>query len=490
MVPFGPWLPDAVAFSDQVATVAENVTPSGIQGFRPAKALLGVSGALTDRPVGAAWLRSTSNNVFSFAGLPTSLQRLSADGLTFTDVSRVIGGAYATPVDGWWSITSFGDYAIACNGADDTQVYQMGASSNFAALPTAPKAYFAGTIRDFVVLARIATAANRIQWSGINDHTAWTPSATTMSDYQDFPDGGAIKGFVGGEYGLVFQERAIQRMSFEGPPLIFRFDKIATNLGVRVENSIASYSNLTFFLSHDGFYMVRGGSEIVPIGEGKIDRWLADTMDPSYVYRCSSAIDPNRKLYAFSFPSTASAGIPDTILLYHWPSGRWTYLRIAHDLIYTGVAQGSYTIDGLSALSATIDGLTYPPDSFFYTGTGQLQMAGFDTAHKHGFFSGQNLQATVETGDVHLSPGRKSLLRSLRPMIEGANSSPFVTVRSRDRLQSPLVSGLTTQINDTGFVNVRSNARYHRAQITIPQGDDWTDAIGIDDVKFSTMGAR
>ncbi|WP_230682109.1 hypothetical protein, partial [Streptococcus pneumoniae] len=77
-------------------------------------------------------------------------------------------------------------------------------------------------IREFGVLAKTSTQNNRVRWSAIGSITDWVSSATTLSDYQDLPDGGSIMGFVGGEYGIVFQERGITRMSFEGQPTAFR----------------------------------------------------------------------------------------------------------------------------------------------------------------------------------------------------------------------------------------------------------------------------
>lgn len=492
MTPFGPWLPDVMKFNPSVSTEARNVIPPSTSGFGPFPSFNNVTSAITARVQGAFSARGLTGTIYNFAGDVSKLYQMANDGLSFNDVTRVSGGSYTTASDAWWQFAQFGDYVMAVNQADDSQVFQMSASTNFAAMSgSPPRAAFCGSIRDFAVLARVSTNFNRIQWSGINDITAWTPSSTTMSDYQDFPDGGVIKGFVGGEYGVVLQERAIQRMAFEGPPLIFRFDKISNTLGCQIETSIASYENLIFFKSHDGFYMIRGGSEIVPIGVEKVDKWFAENVDASFFDRCSAAIDPSRKLYLIGFPSTsATSGLPDRVLMYHWPSGEWSYAVIDHELLYTSATQSSYTIDGLASLSATIDGLTYPVDSLFYSGSGQLLLSGFDSSHRQGFFTGQNLEARVETGEVQLTQGRKSLLRSVRPMLEASGATPTVTIRYRDRLQDAVNDGPAVAANSNGVCFVRHNARYHRARTTIPAGETWTRALGIDDINFSSMGAR
>ena len=53
----------------------------------------------------------------------------------------------------------------------------------------------------------------------------------TQADFQDLPDGGNVTGLVGGEYALIFQETSVRRMTYEGPPIIFRIDKIANDIG-------------------------------------------------------------------------------------------------------------------------------------------------------------------------------------------------------------------------------------------------------------------
>ncbi len=492
MTPFAPWLPDIVQFNPAVSSDAKNVIPPAATGFKPFRSFTAVASAITARAIGAFSVRGLTGTIYNFAGDATKLYKMATTGLSYSDVSRTSGGAYTTAIDGWWKFTVFGDYVIACNQADATQVFQLSTSANFAALSgSPPQAAFTGTIRDFVILARVNTAYNRIQWSGINDTTAWTPSATTMADYQDFPDGGIIMGFVGGEYGIVLQENAIQRMAFEGPPTIFRFDKISNTLGCQIPGSVAAYENLVFFKSHDGMYMIRGGSEIVPIGTEKIDRWLNERINASYYHRCSASIDPARKLYLFGVPSQSSSdGTPDTILAYHWPSGEWSYAEASHEILYTGAVQASLTIDDLDSLSGSIDGLIYPTDSLFYSGSGQLLNAGFDTSHRQGFFTGTALEATIETGDNQANQGRKTMVRGARPMVEGTSVTPKLKLKYRDSTASAHIVGSDVTANSSGYCNFRVNARYHRFVMTIPAASSWDRALGIDDIKVSAMGAR
>ena len=489
--PFPDWKPDLADFESDGGTEALNVIPCA-SGYKPFPGLSSVTAALGTACRGAISIRSSAGITYNFAGTATKLYKMDSGGLTWSDISRTVGGAYSGTVDSWWHFAAFGDYLVATNGVDVPQVFQMGVSTNFAALGGSPPvSTFSCAIRDFHVLGRITNAYNRVKWSAYNNVADWTISATTLSDQQDLPDGGQVMGMVGGEYGVIFQERAISRMSFEGPPTAFRFDKISNTLGCRIERSIAAFENMIFFAADNGFHMVTAGSQITPIGLERVDRWFEDNFDASYAANCSAAIDPIAKLYVLSFPTRDSSnGTADAVLMYNWAIGKWSHAHVSAEVIYPAANVSDWTIDGLDTLSSTIDGLVYPFDSRFYAGTGRLLLAGFTTAHKQGVFDSSYLAASLETGDVQLTEGRKSLLRGLRPIVEGTSVTPAVTVKYRDRMQDAMSAASPVNANAYGFCPTRVTARYHRARVDIPAGSTWDFATGIDDLNFVPMGRR
>lgn len=491
ITPFADWKPDLSDFQGEGGTEALNVIPA-LGGYKPFPSLSGTTNALPTACRGAISIRSSAGVTYNFAGTATKLYQLATDGLSWTDVTRAVGGNYAGTVDSWWHFAPFGDYLVATNGVDAPQVFQMGTSTKFAALGGSPPvSTFSCAIRDFHVLGRIATAYNRVKWSAYNNVADWTISATTLSDQQDLPDGGQLMGMVGGEYGVIFQERAVTRMSFEGPPTAFRFDKISNTLGCRIERSIAAFENLIFFAADNGFHMITAGSQITPIGVEKVDRWFEDNFDPAYAMNCSAAIDPISKLYLLAFPSRSSPdGSCDSILMYNWTIDKWTHASVNTELIYPAANVSTWTIDGLDALSSTIDGLVYPFDSRFYAGSGRLLLAGFTTAHKQGVFDSTALAASIETADVQLAEGRKALMRGIRPIVQGDDVTPSVTIKYRDRAQDTVQVGTPVAANAYGYCPTRVTARYHRALVTIPAGSTWDFAIGLDDIKFTPMGTR
>lgn len=493
MIPFGPWLPDQPPTMQGAASIANNVIPSE-SGYRPVPSWVKYSGLLqnaTTAPCqGAGSFISQAGTIYNFAGTHSKLYMLDSTGLAWNDITRLVGGAYTLPLTGFWTFSQFGDVVFAQNGIDTAQKFTLDVSANFINDAGIPIAQFTFTIQGFSGVAKLALANSEVDWSGIYDPTNFVPSDLTLSDGQFMPDGGSITGAVGGEVGIIFQQRAISRMSFAGPPLAFRFDKISTTLGCKASRSIAQYGDLVFFLSANGMYMVQGATNVVPIGDGKIDLWLQKNLDSANLHRISAAISAKYKIYVMGFPSISSGnGVPDTLLIYHWPSGKWSTVGFRHYFIYQGSVQAGYNLDTIDVLSpigyppGNIDTMDFSFDSDVFSPVPEFSLAAFSDANRLGYFTGQPMLATIETGDIQLTPGKKSMLMSARPLINGENVPLKMSTLGRDRLQDNPIQGDTVDVNDYGIVPQRINARYHRMLVTIGTGVDvsWDHAIGIDE---------
>ena len=492
MIQFGEWMPDQADFQNPGALEANGVIPKAI-GYGPFKNLGNVTLATTARAQGAVSFKDLSGGTHNFCGDATKLYKLNAtDGITWDDVSRSSGGAYAAPVSGWWDFSQHANVVLATNGVDVVQAYTLGSSSVFAAVAGSPPvATFTGLVREFSVLARISSNFTRVVWSGYGDPTAWTASATTQSDLQTLADGGTIMGLVGGEYGIVFQERAIQRMTYDGPPLFFRFDKLTSLLGCRAERSIAAHGSLVFFLSDAGPCMIVDGGQPTQIGSNKVNGWLEENIDSSYLYRITACVDPVKEVYMMGFADTgATSGTPNHIFGYHWPTQRCFHAQVGHEMLYTAMTQVGYTLDSLATVNSNIDLITLSLDDRSWTGVGRISAAGFDTSHKMGFFSGANIAATLDTAEHQLFPGQRNLVTGLRPMVQGTNVTPTVAAITRNKENEAITVGADIPVNSFGIVPMRSNARYHRARLKIPAGSVWSTALGVDEIKAVPAGGR
>jgi hypothetical protein len=456
----GEWLPDLPDLANPGALEAKNVIPWK-DSYKPFNDLNALSvNALGARCQGAYFARDNDGNVYNFAGDATKLYLLQST--SYSDVTRVSGGAYATPSDGDWEMTQWGSTVIAVNGADAAQVITLGNPAFTALGGSPPVARHIAVVRDFVVMGNISGSPNRVQWSAIGDSADWAVSTSTLADFQDLQgDGGWVAKIIGGEIGVVFRERDIWRMTFTGSREIFQFDQIEKQRGTFAPQSVINYGSLIFYLADDGFYVTNGSGNSIPIGDGKVDRTLLAGLDTEYFFRISAAIDPTNKLVMWAVPFSGSTGNPNRIFIYNWVYKRWAYAVVDLEVFARYASQG-YTLEGLDAVSSSIDSLSPSLDSRVWTG-GLMTLAAFNTSHKIGTFSGSVLAATVDTGEVQHYPGFRSNVSEVRPLVAGGAST--ITVGSRNLQSDSNAFGAATSQNASGTCPVRSNARYHRYRI-------------------------
>ena len=252
-VQLGEWMPDQSGITGAL-TDAKNVVSQAV-GYGSFPTAVAFSGSATEDLVSLYAAKNPDSTTQLFTSCASKIYTVSGIGA----LTRVKSGM-TTGIDDRVRFTQFGKTVITTNNADVLQAWTLGTSTSFANLSaSAPKAKFITVVRDFVVCANTyessAQQQYRVRWSALNDETDWVEDVNTQSDYQDIPDGGQIVGIRGGEFGLVFLERAISRMTYIGTPFIFQFDNISRNKGCMVSGSIAPLQGVTFFLSDDGFYM-------------------------------------------------------------------------------------------------------------------------------------------------------------------------------------------------------------------------------------------
>ncbi|HZS83826.1 MAG TPA: hypothetical protein VFA50_13205 [Stellaceae bacterium] len=488
-VPVAEYTPDQPDFANPGSGFVHNCLPRTAQSYGPMPSLAAYSGPLAARCQGAFAAQDASGNVNAFAGDATKLYALAAGATSWTDVSKA--GGYATAADQRWSAAQFGSRIIMTNFADPIQSFIMGSSTAFADLAAAaPHARYLAVVRDWVVAANTFDGVNgnqpqRVWWPAIDDPTNWpTPgtsaAAAVQSDFQDLVgDAGWVQGIVGNlgaADGAIFQERAIVRMNYVGPPAIFAFTTAEGARGTPAPGSIAQLGATVYYLGEDGFYAF-DGSASRPIGANKIDKTVFADLDPSYFHRISAAIDPVNKLCFWAYPGVGnSGGNPNRLLAYNWSLDRFTLSDLSCELILRSLSFGA-SLDGLDATGFTLETLPFSLDSRAWAG-GRVMLSAFDTTHQLNYFTGPNLAATVDTGEAELFPGRRGLVRNLRPIVDGG--VPAVALGTRDRVLDPVAFGAAVAVDALGNAPQRASARYHRARLTLPAGAAFTHISGVE----------
>lgn len=503
---YGEYRPDVSDYQGQHSTVLTNVVPRG-DGYGPFKDLVAFTGALNAACRGFFYARKNDGTIAVFAGTNTGLFMLDNSTGAWTDVSKqgtaslllvdgtsflllttgdrldlTTGSGVATypalPSKAQWQFVQFNNFVIAVQQNVPPQVYDLVSSSAFADLGgSPPQASYIAVVNRFLVLSGI-TSPNvyRVQWSGLNATTTWT-SGVTQSDSQDLADGGIVRGVAGGEFGVIFQDASIRRMTFSpGSPYVFGIDRVSQDDGLFAPYSLVSAGDRVFFCSPQGFKMLVPGGYPTPIGKEKIDRTFFADVDTNNLHLMLGASDPRSTRVYWAYKSINGVdGQFDTILCYDWMLERWTKIVRSGEYITT-MSRPGITLEGVdAAYGSNIDTLTISSlDDISNAAISEL--SAFDTDHKLGFFSGPALEATMDTPEQ--GGDQRLYVRGIRPVTDA--TTVYASVLYRETAQATSSTSVETLVNAVGVCPQRVSTRYARGKVRIPAGTTWTYSSGVE----------
>lgn len=476
LIPYGEYKPDISDYQSTTTRNTLNVLPRA-DGYGPFPDFTIFSGAMAAACRGAFYALNTDGSVSVFAGTSTKLYKMDNTTFAWTDVTPSGGTYTALAATAQWRFAQFGSVVVAAQGNIAPQAFTLGSSSEFAALGgSPPNAAYVDVVGRFLVLSGLASNPYRIHWSGLNAITTWT-SGSNSSDYQDFPDGGIVRGVAGGEYGVIFQDQAIRRMIYApGSPVIFQIERLSQDHGIYGPYSIVRAAERVFFYSAHGFHVIEPGSMPRPIGRERVDRTFDADIDKGNLQLFMGAADPRSSKVYWAYKSVNSTTAQyDKILGYDYVLDKWFKLVMSGEILL-GISQTGLTLEALDAISSSIDALTSSLDS--YATAVIPEIAQFNSAHRLGFFRGDNLEATLETAEAG-TDGKRIRVRGFRPITDAATI--YGSCSARETQQDDATTGTEIAINArTGRIDLNTSTRYSRYKNRIPAGTDWTYAAGVE----------
>ena len=490
---FGPWEPDAALLNGSQAMEARGVIPAK-RGY---KAMHGLQTVLTvplADPALAVYVgKDMAGNVLTEAATEDSIYEYVYQSDAWQWAQRHTGAA----VTQCW-FAQYGDALYALFG--NTLLKQAGAGQNYEAITTAngysydaPSGDVLAVIRDFLVIGGANNVPNCIRWSGIDRPDEWPTPGTNaaqyiQSDQQVFPEGGrvmAIVGAVGGNDGLVFLERGIQRMTYVGTPYIFQFDPIDRQYGTIASRSPVNFGAGCAFLAEDGWRLT-DGSGVRSIGAERVDNWFFAQCDTDRLSEVRGLHDPQNRLAVWSFPTAdAPAGVHDRLLIYSYLLDKWSYAVVNTEALFREYARGM-TLEGLDALPEfqTADGMDVDAPSLDSPAfkPGSRLLGAVTTTHTLGSFTGQTMDALIDTAE---QGGERMMLHGLRPLVDSEpTTGNQTTVQAmpiyRYRQQGNRLPGIYSGQMRDGVCYQHLSCVYCAARVKIPAGTDWQHAVAVE----------
>lgn len=471
-IAFPAFEPDKSPFDINASNNVVNALPVA-NGWGPMPGLTEISEALDSECRGAVYVRTAAGNYTIIAGTETALYELNTTDYSWTDISGT-SAPYAVPVQDSWTFTRFGDKLVIHNLADPIQVYDIeaaGVVTDLAGSP--PKAKYSWVSGDFLVLGYLegTSGEKTVRWSALNNIEAWT-IGKNGADVQELPEGDEVMGGFADNGGFtVIQRSAMQFFPF-APSSGFTFTRTVINpkQGTLAPRSIVSIGPGRFFyLSEDGFF---GGVNREPIGAERVDKWFLEQIDQTYLADVQGAADPFEKIVWWKYRALDGLNYR---LGYDWQLNRWctTDLQVGE---MVALATPAITWDGLDLLYATIDDVGEPFDSRLFSG-GRPTFATFTSDNKLAYFTGPNLEATIDSADVEMDGMARSFVSGARVTTD---ATTFTLQDGVAAYHGDTVTFSTANTaNRAGLVPFRSDGRLHRFRLIIPEAAVWSIASSV-----------
>jgi len=461
MIPLIGFAPDADVTTPGLITSCSNLIPylNGMEGAPEPTTPISTP-ALAAACIGAAVLTKLDDTRRIIAGTSTKLYELSSG--SWSDVSRV--AVYNGGIDTRWAITQFGNSTLCSNRAD---VIQRSTGAAFADIATAPKAEIIFTVGAFVMALNLNDGSEKPDgWAccAAFDETSWTPSLATQATSGRLvaTAGRLTAGMRLGEYAIAYKQKSIYLGQYVGAPTVWNWIQVpGGEAGCVGKEAICDIGGAHFFVGDDNLWIF-DGTRPVPVADGFVRQFFFDNSNPSYRYRTICVFDRQKNLVWVFYPSLGSQ-TPDSAIVYHVTAKKWGAANRSIEAALNYVS-GGVTIDGLAAISSTIDGLAaYSFDSQFWL-TGGKSLSIFNTSHQLQAMTGVSVSSSMTTGDVG-DDDSVSALNKIRLRYARAPTAASVQTFIQQNSGVGFTAGASGSVLDGKF-DLRQSARWHKATFT------------------------
>ena len=440
--------------TDDLGYVLTDETPNTlIESYTTAGS--GGSEALPTDCTGLFAARKDDGTERIFAGTATKLYEFDKTAFSWSDITRLAGGNYASP--GRWSFIKFGSVVYAANGFDAEQKIDIETGLNFTANTTAPVSKYLAVVGDFAFRGNILTFPYQIQWSAINNPQSNT-STIDFSDYQDMPIGDEVMGIVPLTSGAhVWMRSALHNMAFAlGSEYVFTRQTLTEMRGTSAPTSIASIAQDDYVVyCDDGFWRFTGGS-FNPIGAQRVNAWFLDECDQDARSDILAMPDPENQIVWFAYTSVDGTR---KMLGYQYILDRWCLASVS---LQASTRARTFAYSGLDVAGVTTD---------------LLRFVVVDSAGRLSYLVGDNLAATIQTNEF--SNDISFFVNS--GMLQGDPVNYTVTQQVSNYRGGAFTSkAAITPSARTKSLSLRGDGRVHKFTIIIPAAETWTSITSME----------
>lgn len=227
-----------------------------------------------------------------------------------------------------WSLDTFGENLVGVMDSDNTLYeWTLNTATPAAAITNAPMAYALVTTQEGILMALGADDGDGlnpryIKWSGLQNNTDWTPTATNQSRDQLLQTQGRIMLGKRVSYGtLILTDEGAFRASYVGPPFVYTFARVGSGCGAVSRQCAASTQSATYWMGRNGFFQYNGYVSPLPC---EVQDYVFSDINDGQLTKVCCVLNPDFNEVWWLYPSSSSLEV-DRYVVLNYMESIWYY---------------------------------------------------------------------------------------------------------------------------------------------------------------------
>jgi hypothetical protein len=161
-----------------------------------------------------------------------------------------------------------------------------------------------------------------VRWSQQEEYYTWTPSATNQAgDYRLSSGSEIITAQQTRQEILVWTDAAVYSMQYLGPPYVWGFQIMGSNISIAGPNVVSTANNVTYWMGTDKFYMYSGRVETLPC---TLRQYVYDDINMLQSYQFFSGTNEGYN-EIWWFYCSANSDVIDRYVIFNHLERTWYY---------------------------------------------------------------------------------------------------------------------------------------------------------------------
>lgn len=161
-----------------------------------------------------------------------------------------------------------------------------------------------------------------VTWCSQEDPAVWLPAATNTAGSYRLSSGSTIITVQSTrqEY-LIWTDSSLYSMRYLGPPYVFGFNLLATDITIASANSVVTANNITYWMGQDKFYAYSGRVDTLPCS---LRQYIFDDINTDQLQQIYAGQNEKYNEVWWFYPSAGST-YNDRYVVYNYLEKLWYY---------------------------------------------------------------------------------------------------------------------------------------------------------------------